>query len=313
MALINYSPWADAANVGSGLGASLTNLLIELPKIRQQQALLQAHQQLYGAQAGLYQAEAERNRAQIPTYQAQVAADTARAGTYNAERDLYSARAKEIGSVEMAKERLGNALRQIPSTLAAGGSIDPLIADVVDNMARLPHADRASLGESLAQMLEMSKPKFRTNLGLGNKGDPFNVPAGATAIDPSVQPGQPGQIVYQSPRTTGYGQDLVDPATKEVIASGRDRPLGDAIHSGVFGAAARGYFDPFATDAKKNAILESIPQFLQALPGQGMPTKAPPMVPGRKPAQGGAVNPRYNPATGQVEKYDPATGRWIPQ
>lgn len=204
MAIVNYSPWADAANFGQGLGASLTNLLLELPRIRQQQALLQAHQQLYGAQAGAYQAEAERDRAQIPVYGAQA--------------EHYKAQTGVINATEQAKERLGNSLRQIPTTLALGGSIDPLISDAVDNLARLPHSDRASLGETLAQMLEMSKPRFRTALALGDKMN-INIPSEGAAFNTVT-----GQPEYERPQKLGYGENLVG-ALGNTIAQGRERPF----------------------------------------------------------------------------------------
>src|SRR5438132_5937020 len=155
MAIIQSSPWADAASFGHGLGESLTNLLIKLPEIRAQQALLAAHQQLYGAQSGLYESEAERARAQT--------------GLYGAETKKTEAQTGEISSTEAAKRNIGIAMGQIPTTLQLGGSIDPLISDVLRELPKLSHAERAGLAESMAQFLESDKPRFRTALGLGSK------------------------------------------------------------------------------------------------------------------------------------------------
>jgi hypothetical protein len=289
MPIISSSPWLDAANVGSGLGASLTNLLIDLPRLRQQQQLQQA-------QMELYRAEAERYRAQAPTYEAQATADRARAGAYDAERDLRKAQMGEIGSVELAKERLGNALRHIPTTVALGGSIDPLISTAVDNLARLPHADRASLGETLAQMLEMSNPKFRTALGLGAKSlgpSPVNVPAGSTLVNP-----ESGESIYQSPRTLGYGQQMVPGGGGAPLATAQDRPLAADRLGSVFGAFARAAAEEAQMSGKdpREALTDFLGTISGTQPNFGNRvvggTNTPPRVEKRR---------YWNPSTGQFQ------------
>lgn len=294
MAYINYSPWADAANVGQGLGASLTNLLIALPRLKQEQLLGQAHQAYYGA-------EAERALAQKKLYEAEVPYQTARAATeaqqakyYGALTDYNKARTGEISGTEQAKKLLGDALSQIPAAAAVGADITPHITVAVDNLAKLPHADRASLAETLSQMLEMSNPRFRQQLALGQHGI---IPV---ASQGSLYNAVTGQQEFAMPQKLGYGQNLVPAEGGEPIAQGRDRPLADALHSGVFNAAARTFFDRDATDADRQAVMQSIPEFLQALPGRGMPTNAPPIVPGRGKA-GPVGKARKNPKTGEWE------------
>jgi len=296
MAIVNYSPWQDAASVGQGLGASLTNLLIELPKLRQQQQLLQMHSQLYGAQAGLYQAEAERNIAQIQTYGPQAAADTARAGLYNAEQKHSEAQTTEITSAEVAKNDLGNAFLNIANAQQRGDTIGPHVSNAVNALARIPYKDRASLAETLAQMLEMDKPQFRTNLALGVKPHPVSVGPGATMVSPEGTP------MYQSPRALSYGQQLFSGIGGDVpLATAHDRPVNPVIErlGSVYGA--------FARSAAQEAQLsgqnprDALVDFLKTISGTGQDfgnRVVPPLGPNAP------VVPRvrkYNPATGKLE------------
>jgi len=306
MAIINYSPWTDAANAGQGLGASLTNLMLELPKLRQQQQLLEMHRQLYGA-------ETQEVLARIPVHQAQADEFKAHSSLYGAEQKHYEAQTGVITSAENSKDDLGNAFLNIAHAQQTGQPIGDHVAMALNALARLPHSDRASLAETLAQMLEMDKPAARQAMAVGNRtfGHPMNVGPGSTLVNSIT-----GAPMYESPRVLGYGQELKAPETGETLATGRDRPLSDVIHSAVSGAIARAYFNPDIMASERTNILRSIPDFLGALPGAGMPTDAPPIIPGRKGAsapvnpKAASVNPRYNPATGRVEKFNPTTGQW---
>ncbi len=295
MAIVNYSPWQDAANVGQGLGSSLTNLLIQLPQIRQQAALNQAHIGLLGAQQQHTMAQTASEPITSAAHAAYYRAEADRAV---AQQGLYGAQKGEIDTSEAAKKQLGDALFEISLANQTGGNIGPHVNIAVDALAKLPHKDRAALGEQLAQMLNMSNPRFQQQLGLGQHGI---VPVSSQG---SLYNAVTGQTETQMPQKLGYGQNLVSPEGT-TLAQGRDRPLADAIHSSVYGNIARSYFDPYGDDASRASVLESIPQFLQALPGAGMPTNAPPIVPGRD-----SIRPRFNPKTSKVEHYDPATKQW---
>ncbi len=279
MAIVNYSPWADAANVGQGLGSSLTNLMIQLPAIRQQQLLNQAHMGLFGA-------EAQHAAAQAKLAEAQAASEpitsAAHAGYYNAEANrataqqgLYTAQTGEISKEDAGIEGLAKAYRGFANAKQMGLDPTPFIPDIVENLARLPHNKRAQLGEQFAQAMNAANPAFQQQLGLGQHGI---VPV---ASQGGLYDVVGGKMITQEPQKLGYGQNLVDQNTGEVLGQGRDRPLTDALHSAAIGAAGRAYFDPFVSDAKRAGILKSMPTFFNSLPGLGMPGTAPPIVPGR--------------------------------
>lgn len=273
MAYVNYSPWADAANVGRGLGESLTNLLIALPRLRQQAMLNAAHERYYDAEAR--RAEAQR-------------------GLYEAQAGYEKSRTGEVDATSMAKERLGNALRQIPTTIVLGGSINPLISDAVDNLAKLPHSDRASLAETLAQMIEMGNPRYRQMLGLGQ---PMLSRVGP---EDSLYNAITGEHEGERGIKLGYGQRYVSSRSGETLAQGADRPLGDVLHSGAIGSFARQYADPDITEQEREAVLTQMPKFFQAIPSIGI--RSPNLGPTNAPVQ---LSPRrvrkFNPATGKIE------------
>ena len=226
------------------MGGSLTNLLLELPKIRQQQALLAAHQQLYGAQVGLYQAEAEHARAQIPAVQAQTQLYTAEAnrataqkGTYEAESRFHNAQADELVHEDTARADLGNAFLALSNAQQSGQPIGPHVSNAVNALARLSRNDQSSIARTLAQMLEMDKPRTRTAMALGAHMDPISVGPGSALIDPMAQ--DPGTPMYQSPRILNYGQQMFPGAGGGApLATGQDRPIMEQHYGNVLGAFA---------------------------------------------------------------------------
>ena len=42
MAIVGYSPWQDAASYGAGLGSTLSEALLQMPRMRAEQAMEQA-------------------------------------------------------------------------------------------------------------------------------------------------------------------------------------------------------------------------------------------------------------------------------
>jgi len=272
MAFIRSSPWSDAANYGQGLGEILTQLLFHLPQLRAQQALLAAHQNLYGAQAGLYGAEAERARAQT--------------GQYGGSERYYEARSGEVSSAEKAKQQLGDALWSISMAQARGIDITPHVSRAVDAMGRLPDKDRSDLAKNLAQMLEMSSPRFRQALGTGQHA------VLPVASQGSLYDTVTGMPSFQMPQKLAQGSSLVPATGGPAIAFGPEKPLALEHLGSVYGA--------FARSAAQNALLEgkdpqtALSEFLGAL---GSRTNyANPAVTAPPPRIR-----RYNPATGQLE------------
>ena len=282
---IGYSPWQEAASVGRGLGATLTDILINLPRLRQQAEVSRAQQDYYAANA-------ERERAAIPLDRAKILTEMAQRGLYDTQAEYHRARTGEVDQVMKAKTLLGDALSQIPAAIKVGADITPHITVAVDNLAKLPHSDRSSLAETLAQMIEMDKPRYRQALGLGQS---MLQPVSAEG---SLYNAITGEMEAQRGIKLGYGQRYVSPESGEVLAQGDQRPLAAQNLDGVYSAAARGFFDPNTSPKEKAAIMESLPEFLGSLPGQGMPEEAPPIVPGRGK---GIPKARKNPQTGKWE------------
>ncbi len=280
MAIITSNPWQGAAEYGQGLGDHLSQIMFQLPAMRQQQLLSQAHQHLLEHQSLLADAEARSHGAQAGAY-------TAQAGLYGAEQKKTEAQTGEVTTTEAGKAGLSAAYKGFADAYQNGEDTKPFVSAIVENFAKLPHNDRAQLGEQLAQVLNMSKPGFNQQLGLGQHGI---VPV---ASQGGLYDTVAGKMVAQEPQKLGYGQGLYDPSTGASLAQGRDRPLADTLHSAATGAYGRAYFDAYSPTSQKR-ILDSAPAFFQSLPGAGMPSVAPPIVPGRKIK-------RYNPDTGGLE------------
>ncbi len=209
MAFIRSSPWSDAANYGQGLGEILTQLLFHLPQLRAQQALLAAHQNLYGD---------------------------------GAEQRYYEERTGEVSSAEKAKQQLGDALWSISMAQARGIDITPHVSRAVDAMGRLPDKDRSDLAKNLAQMLEMSSPRFRQALGTGQHA------VLPVASQGSLYDTVTGMPSFQMPQKLAQGSSLVPATGGPAIAFGPEKPLALEHLGSVYGA--------FARSAAQNALLE---------------------------------------------------------
>jgi hypothetical protein len=273
MAYIRSNPWADAAEAGQGLGQTLTQLLFALPQLRQQQALLAAHQQLYGAQSGLYGAEAERARAQTQLY--------------GAETERSRAQTGEITSAEQARSRLGDALWSISMAKAGGLDIAPHVSRAVDAMARLPDKDRSDLAKNLAQMLEMESPRFRQALGTGQHAI---LPVASQGALYDVVSGEPR---FQMPQHLPSWSSLVDTTSGRTIGLGPQRPTPPEHLGSVYGAFARTFAENNYDDP------EALTKFLGLMGSRQTNFAQPMLTPG-----GTNTVPRirrYNPATDGLE------------
>ena len=267
MALIPYSPWKDAASVGEGLGGSLTNLLLHLPQLRQQQELLRMHGQLYGAQADLYDAEARRNLQQ---------------------RRLYEAQTGEVNAAEAAKSKLGDALWSISMTQAVGGDISPHVSRAVDAMARLPDRDRSDIAKNLSQMLQMKDPRFQQALGTGSRITE-NVPAGATLFNVLNQKAE-----YESPRVVPQGGTLFPTQGGAALAVGQPAPTPQGL-GGAYEFLVDPLRSPLDPDEQTALAKAGFRRYLQQVGGTNAPAATMPSTNAPLRVR------RYNPATGQLE------------
>ncbi len=287
MAIINSNPWSDAANYGQGLGNTLSQIMFQLPAMRQQQLLSQAHQHLLEHQTDLADAEASAHRAQAGTYIAQ-------ASEFGARQKHEEAQTGEITTGEATKIQLGDSLQKVSEAMLSGEDPRVHISNAVNAIARLPYKDREKVVEQMSQLVDSANPKYRQQLGLGQHAI---VPV---ASQGGLYDAVNNQMVAQMPQHLGYGVQMADTSTGAPIGpGGRDRPLADALHSAATGAYGRAYFGAITPKLRKG-VMDSAPDFFNSLPGLGMPANAPPIVPGRGTnALAGRI--RRNPDTGQLE------------
>lgn len=299
---IGYSPWADAANVRRGLGATLTEVLINLPRLRQQIELNRAHADYYRAgaqsevqQADLYKAQAEHQRSLIPLERMRTLTEGEQGRYFGSQADYNATRTTELNENLEAKRNIGDALGELPTTVALGQSTGHLISNVFRNLPKLSYAERNGLLETIAQGLEFDRPRYRQALGLGqNMLQP--VTEGSSLYN-AIE----GRTEVMSPRVKlGYGQNYVDVDSGDVLAEGRDRPFNpnsrsSGLETAIAASIAKG-MEGAPPERVATAVEVAIQQLRSKL-GTGMPgsTNAP------AAASPGRPKVRRNPVTGEPE------------
>lgn len=296
---IGYSPWADAANVGRGLGSTLTEVLINLPRLRYQMELNRAHADYYRAgaqsevqQADLYKAQAEHQRSLIPLEQERVATEKQQGRYFGSQADYNVTRTGELNETLEAKRNIGDALGELPTTIALGQPINSAITTVFKNLPKLSHAERNGLLETVAQGLQFSRPRFQQALGLGQSM--YQPVTEGSSLYNVLE----GQTEAMSPRVKlGYGQNYIDVDSGDVLAEGRDRPFNpnsrsSGLETAIAASIARG-MEGAPPERVATAVEVAIQQLRSRL-GSGMPG-------GGTNAPGGKIKMRKNPTTGKWE------------
>lgn len=186
MPLIQTSPWSDAANVGSSLGHTIAQLLIQLPAIRAKEA---NDRELLGLKQSELGIERDKLTAQIPHFQSLAAAENARAGLYGEE---------QRGKQQDRENR-------------------PKIADAMSRFASDPQQGLSDLAGALG--LVGNNPQqmmggVRNAMGLAN----LNPTDPAVALE--LAGGNPMHIPANVPHNIGTGQVAVNPQTGAPIGVG---------------------------------------------------------------------------------------------
>ncbi len=103
MALIQYSPWQDAAEYGAGLGRTLSQAMLQMPMLKAQQAM---EQQRLGMEQGRYQTEQSQAPLQAQLLQAQI-------GNLNARPELAQQRLAMMDMMNQSRLEQADVLNQL--------------------------------------------------------------------------------------------------------------------------------------------------------------------------------------------------------
>lgn len=255
MAIIQYSPWRDAASVGHGLGDTLAQTMMQLPLMRAQ---LEEHRQRMAMQQQLAKTHGEY---------------------YGAEAELARARTSEVQQKNLAEQESARHLGNFVNHMKLVNDRIQMKLDPSEPlniaMTELTASDPKHIGE-LAKTLLLEIGGAYTDQ---SKAFAAGSPAGATA----------GRLSLGQVNTLTGGMGAMEPRPGETISvpqlgtnapttfQGPERQFAPEHLGGVYGAAARQFFGPTTTPQEKAAIPGQLGQFLQSL----HPTNAPPAAVGK--------------------------------
>jgi hypothetical protein len=211
------NPWLGAAQAGRGLGDTIQDALLQVPKARadarmmQQQFLMnqlemQQKQQLAPFQANLLQSEAGADTARGK-------ASMSEAGMYDSEAALNRAKQGQLTQQDQLHVKLGQDMGNFVKEALTTGTVSPESAQsLAQSLATIDKVD-PNLMPSIMQEVGMSASGMGTNPGLAASAATgakvplrMNVPAGATSVNtmnPQAQPfTAPGRSVNDDAETT---------------------------------------------------------------------------------------------------------------
>lgn len=184
MAIINYSPWQDAAQAAQGVSNNLSQVFLQLPVLRAQLAY-------QAARIGL---DREKHTAELPLIEAQTRAQGAHAGYYDAAAKAATAKSaredQEAQIPAMAGDAVATAMYGSPMQQLAQGPTREAgqansMADAVRYLTQVAAANPQQGQQAVEQFLATQQSGLQSNPQLAQMkllGDKLfsNVPAGAT-------------------------------------------------------------------------------------------------------------------------------------
>jgi hypothetical protein len=199
----NTNPWMGAAQLGQGIGNTLSATMLQLPQARAQAALMRQQMMQSQLQMQLAQARGQREETQLPfqtgLLQAQTEEARARGSeamshglSYNTQAGLDIAKTSHQKMQDAAQLDLGVKLGDFAKeSLTSGGQISPETAQgLAQALAQLDKVDpnmMPSLQSALAQHISgmNTNPNLAASVLTGAKVEPrMQIQPGATAIDP---------------------------------------------------------------------------------------------------------------------------------
>lgn len=273
MAIINYSPWQDAANMSQGISQGLGNVFLALPQLRAQMAYQAARlgleREKMAAERPLIAAQTEREKAHTGFYNEQAGYTKERSATEQAERQ----RPVEAG------DRFANAL--YPPTLGptpgTGEPIpQPAMADAIRALIAQsgPNPDRGVSAVKEALALQGANPAVNQRLSqfiLTNQKPIVEVSPAASAVDAL---NQPHEAMFTAPPNPAAGQASIA-GWAAMVKAATEKDINNR---------------PILPPGLSSVILQAAESQLRGFGGTNTPAQTPePRI--RK----------YNPETGRIE------------
>lgn len=240
MAIVNYSPYDDAANLGQGLGSAFSQMALQLPQMRMQQMQVQAMLKKLPYEVALQAAEAQTAQA--------------RTGLYKKQGELTDKRGARVD-----QEMKG---RQDKNPWMIGNNPQEIVA--ADNMQQATPVSGVLQDPAKALALILHNTQFQKGV---------NIPANAVNMGPdgTRTPGnvmlQPQQQAY-APSGPGGGMAKIAENSNQRAGSGAFS--GQVMPRNIFDVAAKIYNSGNA--ANPDEALASAKRMAAGASGTNAPT-----------------------------------------